>query len=114
MRTITNCFLFIAIVVLLCFINILCLGINIRIQNWWMVAMSAIAIAIGVWAIRRCYKQAKDYEETILEAIDNTFDIAMIAYTKALRSETKEILSKLEEQLKEKKDEVETDNGTPV
>lgn len=114
MKTISSCFLYIAILLVLCFLNILCLEIDIRTQDWWGVAMSAVAIAICVWAIRRCYKQAKDYEETILEAIDNTLDIAMLAYTKALRMEAKEMLSELEELTKDKTDEMEEYNGTPV
>lgn len=103
-----------AIFVVLCCLSILCLGTNIRLQDWWMVAMSAVAVAICVWFIRVAYKRAKSYEETILDAIDNTLDIAVLAHAKALRLETKEILSELEELTKEKKDEVAEDNGTSV
>lgn len=114
MKTITNCFLYIAISVVLCSLNIIFLVINLYTHDWWNVAMGAVAVAICVWVIRGCYKQAKDYEEIILEAIDNTLDVATLAYTKALRLETKEMLSKLEELSKDKKDEMEDDNGTPV
>lgn len=58
------------------------------------------------------YKRAKDYEETILEAINNALDIAVLAHTKALRLESKEILSELEKLKKAEKDEMEEDNGT--
>lgn len=109
MKTITNCFLYIAILVVLCFFDILCLGINIRVQDWWGVAMCVVAFVVGVLGIRLCYKRAKSYEETILDAIDNTLDIAVLAHAKALRLETKKILSELEELTKDKKDEVEAD-----
>lgn len=73
MRTITNCFLYIAILVVLCFLDILCLGINICERQWWLVALDAVAVVICVWAIRVNYKRAKRYEDVIRSALTDLY-----------------------------------------
>lgn len=113
MKTITNCFLYIAIMTVLCIIDILCLAMNICAYNWWLTALCTVAIVVGVWVILSAYKRAKGYEEIILESVDSALGLAMLATAKTLRMEAKELLPKIEELKKDKKDEVAEDNGTP-
>lgn len=111
MKTMTNRFLYMAILVVLCFFDILCLGTNIYAHDWWGVAVSAVAIAICVWAICLNYKRAKRIEESMEARIRMIYDILPIDETIVHR-----IMSEVFKGIKTKakEDEMAEDNGTPV
>lgn len=115
MKTLTNCFLYIAILLALCFLNILCLGIDIHARDWWGVAMSAVAVAICVWAIRLTYKRAKRLEEYMKKDIQTLLNLQLFDLMRHAFEKYPDAFSNgFGSNTKDKKDEVEEDNGTPV
>lgn len=114
MRTITNCFLYIAILVAVCLLNVRCLGINIRTQDWWGVAMSAVAVAICAWAIRLTYKRAKQLEEYMKKDIQTLLNLQLFDLMRhAFERHPDAFSNGFGTNPKAKEDEVEEDNGTP-
>lgn len=115
MKTITNCFLYIAILVAAGLLNVLCLGINICERQWWLVALDAVAVVICVWAIRLNYKRAKRLEEYMKKDIQTVMNLQLFDLMRhAFEKHPDAFSNGFGTNPKTKEDEVEEDNGTPV
>lgn len=107
MKTITKCFLYIAVMCPLGLADFYFALYGIAEGNWIVAALNIIAIVLVVFAIRSAYKTAKGYEKILCDSIsDLQFHNMMLLLKDTIKSK--------EANPKDKDNEVEEHNGTPV
>ena len=73
MKTISSCFLGIIIFAAITLLNGACLIMNIADGRWGWFTYDVVALVTGILIIRWLYRQAKEYELVILDAVRNLY-----------------------------------------
>ena len=110
MKTICSCFTGIVAIMFGLILNGICLICNFIEKDWGWFAWDIVVIILGVLAIRGLYKRAKSIEEAREASIRMIYDVLPID-----RIIVHRIMSEFfKTSKKDKEDEVEEHNGTPV
>lgn len=115
MKTITESILFMALSMLVALFCVLGALLDICTHSWWNLAINILLVCVNVWFARKCYKRAKRLEEYMKKDIRTLLNLQLFDLMRhAFERHPDAFSNGFGSNTKDKEDEVEEGNGTPV